>query len=403
MAEIIPVTTLEQLELFRALCFEYAEWLKFDMSFQGFQEEMAGLPGDYAAPRGQILLAMDQGQAVGCVAVRPLKDGVCEMKRLFVQPSQRGKGTGRALAAAIIAEGRRLGYRTMMLDSVDWLREALTLYLSFGFQNCEAYRHNPLIGAVFLKLDLGAVQVIKVSGSDLDDAQFSAQFAASVAEVTRNGMHPIIVHGGGKELTALLKALQIESRFVDGLRVTDARTRDAALMTLSGLANKRFTAALLAEGVDALGVSGVDAGLVRVEPADAALQFVGKPVGVRVQLLHQWMQHNIIPVISPMSVGTNGEIYNVNADHVAGAVAAATDAAMLTFVTNVSAVLDHTHAPIASLTTTQTEALLADGTISGGMIPKVRTALEALQNGVKHVRITDLDGLRAGTGTTFSQ
>lgn len=402
MAQIIPVATLEHLEQFRALCIEYANGLQVDISFQGFQAELAGLPGDYAQPSGQMLLAMDQGQAVGCVAMRPLTDGACEMKRLFVQPSQRGKGAGRMLVEAIISGGRRLGYRTMKLDTVDGLREALALYLSYGFQYCEAYRHNPLIGAVFLKLDLAPVQVIKVSGSDLDDAQFSAQFAVCVAEVARSGAHPIIVHGGGKELTALLKAFQIESRFVDGLRVTDARTRDAALMTLSGLANKRLTAALLAQGVDALGVSGVDAGLVRVQPVDAMLQFVGKPVKVRAQLLHQWTQNSIVPVIAPMSVGADGEIYNVNADHVAGAVAAATNATMLTFVSNVAAVLDHTREPIANLTAAQTEALIADGTISGGMIPKARTALDALRAGVKNVRITNLDGLSAGAGTTFT-
>jgi len=129
---------------------------------------------------------------------------------------------------------------------------------------------------------------------------------------------------------------------------------------------------------------------------------VGKPVSVRADLLRQWTQAGLAPVIAPMSLGQDGEIYNVNADHIAGAVAAALDAELLTFVTNVEAVLDGAHMPIANLTAGQAEALIADGTINGGMIPKVRTALEALQSGVRHVRITNLDGVSAGTGTTFT-
>ena len=254
-----------------------------------------------------------------------------------------------------------------------------------------------------MELDLAPVQVFKVSGTDLDDPAFSQRFAACIAGVVKSGARPIVVHGGGKELTALLKAFQIESRFIDGLRVTDARTRDAALMSLSGLTNKRLVAALLSAGVDALGVSGLDAGLVRVAKVDDALQYVGKPVNMRAALINAWIAEGLTPVISPMSIGNDGEIYNVNADHVAGAIAAGIDAAMLTFITNVPAVLGKDGSPIANLSALETQELLADGTISGGMIPKVNTALEALTSGVKHVRITNLEGVGAGTGTTFSQ
>jgi acetylglutamate kinase len=183
--------------------------------------------------------------------------------------------------------------------------------------------------------------------------------------------------------------------------VTDARTRDAALMVLSGLANKRLVAALLAHGVDALGVSGLDAGLIRVAPLNPELEFVGKPVRVRVELLSAWAGQGIVPVLSPMSLGADGEIYNVNADHAAGTIAAATDANLLTFVTNVPGVLDANRALLPNLTAAQTQALIDDGTIYGGMIPKVRTALEALDAGVQRVRITNLDGLASGSGTVF--
>jgi len=250
---------------------------------------------------------------------------------------------------------------------------------------------------------MSEIVVYKISGSDLDDPAFSGRFAQAMAGVVQSGAKPVIVHGGGRELTELLKAMQVETRFVDGLRVTDARTRDAALMVLSGLANKRLVAALMAQGVDAVGLSGLDAGLIRVERLNAALEFVGRPIRVRVELLRAWLGQDLVPVISPMSLGVDGEIYNVNADHAAGAIAAAINADLLTFVTNVLGVLDHQKSLIASLSLAQAEALIADGTISGGMIPKVRTALEALDAGVGRVRITNLDGIAGNAGTVFAR
>lgn len=245
------------------------------------------------------------------------------------------------------------------------------------------------------------INVFKVSGSDLDDPVFSVRFAGVIAAQARAGNNPIVVHGGGKELTELLTTMNVPTRFVDGLRVTDAKTRDAALMVLSGLANKRLVAALLAQGVNAIGLSGLDAGLVKVARLSVVLEFVGKPVSVNTQLLAQLLNYSLCPVISPMSLGDDGEIYNVNADHVAGAIAAAMDADMLTFVTNVPGVLDGNKQLFGSLTAEQANALIADGTVFGGMIPKVRTALEALDAGVSKVRITDLDGVVSGGGTVF--
>jgi acetylglutamate kinase len=404
MIDIVPITTPEQLAQVKQLFIEYAAWLGVDLCFQGFQAELDSLPGDYAPPRGCLLLALADGQPVGCAALHPLEGTGAEIKRVYVSPAYRGHKLGRRLTERIISEARRVGYTHLKLDTLARLHEANRLYDSLGFKPCAPYYHNPLEGVVYKELELHPVNVFKVSGTDLDDPAFSQRFAQTIAAVAATGARPVVVHGGGKELTALLNALQIESRFVDGLRVTDARTRDAALMTLSGLANKRLVAALLAQGVDALGVSGVDAGLVRVQPLDAALQFVGKPVQVRADLLQQWTQQGLLPVIAPMSVGqgTDNDIYNVNADHVAGAIAAALDAALLTFVTNVSAVLDAHKAPIANLTAAQTEALIQSGVIAGGMIPKVRTALEALSSGVRHVRITNLDGIQSGSGTTFT-
>ncbi len=246
-------------------------------------------------------------------------------------------------------------------------------------------------------------QVIKVGGGELDDPAFVAQFAESIARMKRAGAQPIIVHGGGKALTQLLAMMDAPTQFVDGLRVTDARTRDAALMVLSGLANKKLVAALIGRGVDAVGLSGLDAGLIRVERFNDALGFVGRPVSARASLIAAWLAQGLTPVIAPMSLGADGEIYNVNADHVAGAIAVAVDAGMLTFVTNVPGVLGPDRSLIPHLSAAQVEAMIADGAIFGGMIPKVRAALEALDAGVRRVRITDLGGLAGDGGTVFTR
>jgi acetylglutamate kinase len=247
--------------------------------------------------------------------------------------------------------------------------------------------------------------VIKVSGSDLDDAAFSRRLAEALAAAAQTGSRPILVHGGGREITELLGAMKIESRFLDGLRVTDAPTRDVALMVLAGLANKRMVAHVLAAGAQSVGLSGVDGRLLEVRRLNDALGFVGKPEAVNTGLLNSLLSQDIVPVINPMSIGLasagDSEIYNVNADHAAGAIAAALDATLLTFVTNVPGVLDGSKSLIPTLSAPETEALIVSGVISGGMIPKVRTCLAALQAGVKQVRITNLDGLTAGGGTIF--
>ena len=138
----------------RQLFIEYADWLGVDLCFQGFQQELDGLPGDYAPPGGQLLLAVEDDQAIGCVAMRKLGDGICEMKRLYVRPGHRGKGLGRKLVEAIIQEARGTGYQRMRLDSLTSLKEAAGLYRSLGFTEISPYRHNPLPDAVFMEIGL---------------------------------------------------------------------------------------------------------------------------------------------------------------------------------------------------------------------------------------------------------
>ena len=150
--EIVPAHSHTDILAVRSLFVEYAENLGVDLCFQGFQEELDGLPGAYAPPDGRLLLAIDGDWAVGCVAIRKLGDGICEMKRLYVKSAYRGQGLGRRLAEAVIAEARAIGYGKMRLDSLTSLEEAAGLYRSLGFVEILPYRYNPLPDAVFMEL-----------------------------------------------------------------------------------------------------------------------------------------------------------------------------------------------------------------------------------------------------------
>jgi GNAT superfamily N-acetyltransferase len=158
-AALRDATTAGDIVLARALFVEYAKWLNVDLCFQGFDDELASLPGAYARPRGRLLLAGEPGSAFGCIALRPLAgaDGAPEageVKRLYVQPAARGGGWGRKLAEALIAQARAIGYRELKLDTLDWMEDARRLYEKVGFRECAAYYRNPLPGAVYMSLSL---------------------------------------------------------------------------------------------------------------------------------------------------------------------------------------------------------------------------------------------------------
>jgi ribosomal protein S18 acetylase RimI-like enzyme len=154
MTEISRAVIPREITMIKDLFQEYAESLNFELDFQDFREELATLPGKYVPPLGAILLAKDNGETVGCVAVRPLGEEICEMKRLYVKPAHRSKKVGRELAVAIIEEAKRLGYKAMRLDTVVAMKEASALYRALGFQQIEPYCYNPLPGAMYFELKL---------------------------------------------------------------------------------------------------------------------------------------------------------------------------------------------------------------------------------------------------------
>lgn len=249
------------------------------------------------------------------------------------------------------------------------------------------------------------MRVIKVSGHQVDDAAYLGALATAVAEIAAQE-RMVVVNGGGKGIRALQGAFGLPERKVAGLRVTDARSLDLTEMVMSAQVNKRIVRALRQVGLDALGMSGVDAGLLTAQKKvvdGVDLGFVGEIVAVRSDLIHQFLQMGLLPVISPVSCDVSGQHYNVNGDEAATAVAQALAAEQLDFVSNVPGVLPHPEAsePLARLTAVAVRDLLARGIIWGGMVPKVTAVLEAISHGVKRARIVDLAGLVRG-GTVFT-
>jgi acetylglutamate kinase len=254
--------------------------------------------------------------------------------------------------------------------------------------------------------------VIKVSGHELDDPAFLNEFAEAIYALTpgptedgrsKVGTPVVIVHGGGKEISALQQQMGIEPRYLDGVRITDGPSLALAEMVMAGTVNKRLVGTLVNAGVDAIGLSGVDLGIVRAEKMTHATQdmgFTGVVTVVRPEPLQALLDQGMTPVIAPICLGADSH-FNVNADHVAGAIGAALEAERIIFMTNVEGVLVNNQV-VERLTPEQVEAYIADGTIFGGMIPKVRTALEALGDGVAETVITNLKGLSTGGGTVFS-
>ena len=254
----------------------------------------------------------------------------------------------------------------------------------------------------YLQRYAGKTFVVKYGGHAMGDPELARDFAEDVVLLKMVGINPGVVHGGGPQIGAMLKRLGVESRFVDGLRVTDAETARIAEMVLAGSINKEIVGWIAAAGGKAVGISGKDAGLVRAEKVTRSepdrlqgierhvdLGFVGEPVAVRPTILETLGREGFIPVVAPIALGSDGETYNVNADTMAGAIAAATGASRFFLLTDVPGVLDKTGELLTDLKPGDVARLREDGTITGGMIPKLETCVSAVQRGVDAAVILD--------------
>jgi len=255
----------------------------------------------------------------------------------------------------------------------------------------------------YFKRYSGKTVVVKYGGHAMGDEAIAQQFAADVVLLKQVGMNPVVVHGGGPQIGAMLERLKIKSSFVDGLRVTDRETVEIVEMVLSGSINKELVMWINKAGGLAVGLSGKDADLIRARkfehtPRRATdsniekvldLGFVGEPYAINTKMLDLLEKSDIIPVIAPIGVGSKGETYNINADTVAGAVAAALKAKRFLLLTDVVGVLDKEKKLISQLTVETARELIAEGTISGGMIPKIETCLDAIKGGVEAAVIID--------------
>jgi acetylglutamate kinase len=254
----------------------------------------------------------------------------------------------------------------------------------------------------YLQRYAGKTFVIKYGGHAMGDAELARDFAEDVVLLKAVGINPVVVHGGGPQIGAMLKRLGVESQFVGGLRVTDAATAEVAEMVLAGKINKEIVAWIDAAGGRAIGISGKDARLVvaekvrRTEPdrnsgieRHVDLGFVGDPVAVDPSILTMLAEQNVIPVVAPVALGVDGHTYNINADTMAGAIAGALGAARFFLLTDVAGVLDKSGELQSDLDPARIAELTADGTISGGMIPKVETCVAAVEAGVDAAVILD--------------
>ncbi|HEX2238337.1 MAG TPA: acetylglutamate kinase [Gammaproteobacteria bacterium] len=248
----------------------------------------------------------------------------------------------------------------------------------------------------------GKTVVIKYGGNAMVDPALKSSFARDVVLMKHVGINPVIVHGGGPQIGALLTRLGKESRFVEGMRVTDRDTMDVVQMVLGGLVNQEIVNLINHQGGRAIGLTGKDGGLIRArrmtitrtapvpeEPEIIDLGHVGEVSAIEPAVVRMLEQGNFIPVIAPLGVGEDGTAYNINADLVAGKIAAVLAAEKLILMTNVKGVLDARGQLLKTLTAAQVDALITEGAIHGGMLPKVRCALDSVRSGVRSVHVID--------------
>lgn len=254
----------------------------------------------------------------------------------------------------------------------------------------------------YIRRFVGKTLVVKYGGNAMESEELKTSFARDIVLMKAVGINPVVVHGGGPQIGAMLDRLKIHSEFVDGLRVTDQAAVEIVEMVLSGSINKQIVTAINQMGGTAIGISGKDGNLIEAQQLRRTkrdpdsniervldLGFVGEPTKINTQAIENIVASGMIPVIAPIGMGPNGETYNINADTAAGAIAAALKAHKLMMLTDVAGILTKDKQLISEIDAEEIDALLADGTITGGMIPKVETCVNALRAGVKQAHILD--------------
>lgn len=254
----------------------------------------------------------------------------------------------------------------------------------------------------YIQRFIGKTIVVKYGGNAMTDDELKASFARDIVLMKLVGMNPVVVHGGGPQIGSLLEKLKIESHFVDGMRVTDSATMDVVEMVLGGSVNKEIVSMLNQNGGKAIGVTGKDGSMIRARklkvernspelktPEIIDIGHVGEVVSIDKQVIEVLQDGGFIPVIAPVGVGENGESYNINADLVAGKVAEVLKAEKLMLLTNVAGLLNKSGEVLTGLSTRQVDELIEDGTIYGGMLPKIQCAQDAVKGGVTSSHIVD--------------
>lgn len=254
----------------------------------------------------------------------------------------------------------------------------------------------------YIQRFIGKTIVVKYGGNAMTDDELKASFARDIVLMKLVGMNPVVVHGGGPQIGELLEKLKIESHFVDGMRVTDSATMDVVEMVLGGSVNKEIVSMLNQNGGKAIGITGKDGNLIKANKLEVTREsdelktpeiidigHVGEVQFIDKQVIEVLRDGGFIPVIAPIGVGENGESFNINADLVAGKVAEVLQAEKLMLLTNVSGLQNKSGEVLTGLSTEQVDALIADGTIYGGMLPKIQCAQDAVKGGVKSSHIVD--------------
>ena len=268
------------------------------------------------------------------------------------------------------------------------------------------YRAQILSDALpFMRRYAGETVVVKYGGHAMGDHEGAVKFAHDIVLLKQIGVHPVVVHGGGPQIGQMLERLRIKSSFIDGLRVTDKETVEIVEMVLCGSINKEIVSLINDAGGKAIGLSGKDADLIRARKVNRVtrdpmsrieqvldLGFVGEPIGINTAVLELLEKSDIVPVIAPIGTGDDGETFNINADTAAGAIAAALRAKRLLMLTDIAGVMDGEGRVMAELSVEEAREMIANGVIHGGMIPKIETCLDAVDEGVQAAVI--LDGRR---------